>query len=273
MKIVHVVREIGAISTLIRDSESEWMKLVNPLPTDMNVKLTNQTSTSRNLVYEIRHAMDGMGKGKTVTGGTALHGQGKSNLCGIFGINTGLRHAMAQLTGNKKGKEVEGLVEGGLTALEVLNDNGWGKVCSFPSMLASLLGNVIPRSLEGLDGDPFLQSVIKKQTTDLEKIVSKLTKKSLFETEGWKRVPGCFYFMESFRLNPDHFELVAEKVIHQNSRGLDKFLDQVFNDLDCKPSSQLTDQKETFPTGNPRNYIVSTIKTFKLRFKTILRMF
>ena len=188
-KIDHVVREIGEIAILIwgnPNSESEWRKLVNPLPTDLNVKLTNQTSTSRNLVYEITQAMDGMGKGKTVTGGTALHGQGKSNLCGIFGINTGFRHAMAQLTGNRKGEEViafpNTVVEGGLTALEILNDNrpdtysDGGRIhkpCSFPSMLASLLANVIPRSLEGLDGDPFLQSVIKKQPTDLEKIVSK----------------------------------------------------------------------------------------------------
>ena len=94
--IDHVLQKIGEMSTLIKgipNAESEWRKLVDPLPTDLNVKESNQTQTSRNLVYEITQAMHGMGKGNTVTGGTNLHGQGQSNLCGIFGINTGLRHA------------------------------------------------------------------------------------------------------------------------------------------------------------------------------------
>ena len=260
-KIDHVMREIRVLTILIRgipNAESEWRKLVNPLPTDLNVDLTNQTSTSRNLVYEITQAMSEMGTGKTVTGGTELHGQGTSNLCGIFGINTGLRHAMKKLTGNRRGEVVGGeessLVEGGQTALEVLNDDGYNKICSFPKMLASLLANVIPRSLEGLDRDPFQQSLIHKQPTDLEKIVSKLTKKSLFETEGWKRILGCLRFMESFRLNPDHFELLAEKVIHPNSRGFNAFVQDIQKDPDCLIHPELTNQ---IVDPTLRSYIVS----------------
>ena len=76
----------------------------------------------------------------------------------------------------------------------------------------------------------------------------------MFETEGWKRIPGCLRFMKSFGLNPEHFELVAEKVIHPNSRGFDRFLEELYDDLNCEVSSKLTNQK----LGKIRqNYFVS----------------
>ena len=197
-----VVRKIEKISTLIRgipNADSEWDILVNPLPTECGVKLTNQTTSSRNLVYEITQAMDGMGMGKTVTEGTQLHGQGESNLCGLFGINSGLRHALTKLTGDRKGREfydaVNDAFEGGRTAQQIFKDSStWSgrnkyNVCSFQSMLAALISQVVPRSLEGLDGDSLLQSLIRKQVTDLEKNVRKLTGKTMFQTEGWKRIP------------------------------------------------------------------------------------
>ncbi len=243
----------------------EWANLVNPLPTEVGVNVTNQTRTSRNLVYEITQAMEGVKHSHTVTDGTQLHGQGKSNLCGLFGINSGLRHALKQLTVEKTGIQVKhGLntkwkvVEGGRTAQQTFNDNSkWMRahnVCSFPSMLSSLIAQVIPRSLEGLDGDAFLQSLIKKQATDLERAVQKLTKRTLFETEGWKRIFGCVKFMESFELDPEHFELLAEKVIHPNTRGFDRFLEDIYDDIECAASQQLKDRKFN---ENLRNYFVS----------------
>ena len=57
----------------------------------------------------------------------------------------------------------------------------WNK---FQSMLTNLIAQVVPRSLEGLDGDPFLQSFIRKQVTDFEMAIEKLTGKTIFETEG-----------------------------------------------------------------------------------------
>ena len=86
------------------------------------------------------------------------------------------------------------MVVGGRTAQEIFNDNSsWippdftgvdidHNVCSFQSMLANLISQVIPRSLQGLDGDGFLQSLIEKQITDFEKALMKLTRKTMFET-------------------------------------------------------------------------------------------
>merc|ERR1712130_648947 len=109
-------------------------------------------------------------------------------------------------------------------------------------MLCSLLAHVVPRSLEGLDDDQFIQSMIGKQAKNLEKSIGKLTGKTMFETEGWKRIPGCFFFMESFGLNPEHFELVAEKVIHPNSRGFDRFISDLQNDPHSTLHPQLATQ-------------------------------
>ncbi len=250
------MQEIEEISTLIRgipNANSEWDKLVNPLPTECGVKVTNQTTSSRNLVYEITQAMGGMGMGKTVTEGTQLHGQGKSNLCGLFGINSGLRHALTKLAGNRTGREVKDrydkLVKAGRTAREIFKDNSTysytdiHNVCSFQSMLSCLISQVVPRSLEGLDGDPFLKSLIRKQVTDLEKNVQKLTGKTMFQTEGWKRIPGCLFFMQSFGLNPEDFELVAEKVIHPNSRGFNRFISDLQNDPHCDLHPELVNLK------------------------------
>ena len=277
-----MVQKIGEISTLIRgipNADTEWDILVNPLPTECGVKLTNQTTSSRNLVYEITQAMGGMGMGKTVTEGTQLHGQGKSNLCGLFGINSGLRHALTKLTGDRTGTQVINtigkLVEGGRTAQQIFNDNSkWTvpafNVCSFQSMLCSLIAQVVPRSLEGLDNDQFLRSMICKQATILEESIGKLVGKTMFETEGWKRIPGCFRFMESFGLNPEHFELVAEKVIHPNSRGLfktdfsDGFFQELYDDLDYELSTEfnkLADDSQKRLNRKPRNYFVSILRS------------
>ena len=120
-------------------------------------------------------------------------------------------------------------------------------------MLCSLISQVVPRSLEGLDGDPFLQSLIGKQVADLEKNVQRLTGKTIFETEGWKRIPGCFRFMESFGLNPEDFELVAQKVIHPNIRGFNRFVAEVKNDPNCSAPDLNTQMIDT----SMRTYIVS----------------
>ena len=123
-KIDEVVQKIGEISSLvlkIPDVDNVWAGMMSHLPKETGVKLTNQTQTSRNLVYEITEAMGGMGIGRTVTGGTQLHGQGKSNLCGMFGINSGLRHALAGLTGDRTGREVRDI---GAKVVEGLNLRG-----------------------------------------------------------------------------------------------------------------------------------------------------
>ena len=266
--VVQEIREISSLVLQIPDADKVWAEMMSHLPKESGVKWTNQTQTSRNLVYEITEAMGGMGIGRTVTGGTQLHGQGKSNLCGMFGINSGLRHALAELTGNRTGREVKDgdgykVVEGGRTAQEIFKDNStWVNkygyldgfnVCSFQSMLCSLISQVVPRSLEGLDGDPFLQSMIGQQVTNLEKNVQRLTGKTIFETEGWKRIPGCLYFMISFGLNPEHFELVAEKVIHPNIRGFNRFVAEVENDPNCEAPDL---NKQMIDTPLP-TYIVS----------------
>ena len=106
-EVVQKFEEISSLVLQIPDVDNVWAGMMSDLPEESGVKLTNQTQTSRNLVYEITEAMGGMGIGRTVTGGTQLHGQGKSNLCGMFGINSGLRHALAGLTGNRTGREIK----------------------------------------------------------------------------------------------------------------------------------------------------------------------
>ena len=239
---------------------------MKPLPRECGMKVTNQTQTSRNLVYEITQAMKGVKHCRTVTGGTRLHGQSASNLCWAFGINTGVRYGLMKLTGNKTGRQVKDgygykVVEGGRTAQQIFKDNSqWNSdynVCSFQSMLSSLTAHVIPRSLEGLDGDPFRHSMIGKQATDLERAVEKLTRKTMFETEGWKRIPGCLRFMESFQLNPEHFELIAEKIIHPNSRGFSRFIAGLQNDRHCFPHPQLVNPRVD---PNCRTFRVSQVE-------------
>ena len=75
----------------------------------------------------------------------------------------------------------------------------------------------------------------------------------MFETEGWKRIPGCFYFMESFGLNSEHFELVAEKVIHPNIRGFNRFVAEIKNDPNCEAPELNTQMIDT----TLKTYIVS----------------
>ena len=146
-----------------------------------------------------------------------------------------VRHGLRALAGERISCEVKygmgTLVKAGRTCDQILNDNsdwralqGHGhNVCSFQSMLSNLIANVNPRSLEGLDGDGFLNSLIIKQPALLDTVVQRLVRRTLLETEGWRRIPGLVHFFKAFGLDHRHYELAAYRVPHPNSVGFNKF--------------------------------------------------
>ena len=86
----------------------------------------------------------------------------------------------------------------------------------------------------------------------LEQKVQKMTGNT--ET-GWKQIPGCLHFMESIGINPEDFELVAEKVIHPNIRGFNRFVVELENDPNCSAPDLNIEMIDT----NLRTYIVSCV--------------
>ncbi len=272
-------------------SHHEWRRmmddLMNYLPKDLSFQVKEHNQTSRNLMYEITAAMDRINVGGMATDGTALHPQGRSNLCWAFGINSGLRRALRDLTGQRKSRKVEMkfswayspliLVKAGRTADEIFADNtkwafGESNVCSFQAMLTNLICNVCPRSLEGLAGDGFIQSLIMKQPALVEKVFERLQLKSLFEMEGWRRITGCTKFMESFGINPEHYELTIERVSHPNSAGSPEFQEQLKWDKRKKIVETEEGTLSPFPTMNRTFVVRNSINTFLVSHKPLVRM-
>ena len=236
-------------------SDKDWVTIVeilsNYLPKGLEKKVRWENQTSRHLIFEITAEMENINRTQIMTDGTGLHYQGKSNLCWAFGINSGLRRALRQLVkkesslrkSTKVNMEFNSsyhcplmVVRGNKTVDEILADNsGWERVreynvCSFQSMLANLICSVCPRSLEGVGGDGFAQSLIAKQPAMIEKVMERLRDGTLFEVPGWRRIIGCLKLLEAFGINPEHFKLSVEKVSHPNSAGFREFQSQLMLD-------------------------------------------
>jgi len=199
--------------------------------------------------------MEGINRTKIATGGTNFHSQKETNFCHSFGIVSGLRNALVHVAGNKKSKQVWIEVNGNKTATEVLTDASPScPVCEFPRMLAGFINNVNPRSFEGLDGDGIQKSEMWKQTANFKKVINRLVSKTIFETNGWKRIYGVLRFFEAFGLDPENYELEAVKVTHPIAVGNRSFQDEIMADKNSG----------TIQTGMTGSFLETHQKTFKV---------
>ena len=62
------------------------------------------------------------------------------------------------------------------------------------------------------------------------KVVDRLTSKTLFDTNGWRRIPAVHKYFKAFDLEINHFTLEAIPVHHPNSRGLRTFQEEIIKD-------------------------------------------
>ena len=189
------------------------------------------------MVKQITQFMNGINLDEVATGGTHFHDQKETNFCHSFAAVSGMRNGLKKATENKESKEIRGRisveVRGNKTAQEVLvdstdsDDKDFKNVCSFQKMLAGFINNVNPRSLDGLDGDRFRKLKMANQAAYLDKVINRLTSKTMFETNGWKRIYGVIKFFEAFELDPEDYELEAMKVTHPIAVGNRTFQQEI----------------------------------------------
>jgi len=240
---------------------SDWS---TELPKCQPVNVSQNTQASVNVVKEITKAMEGINLTKMATGGTNFHSQKETNFCHSFGIVSGLRNALVHVAGNKKSKDVgEGYsteVSGNKTATEVLTDASpsW-PVCLFPRMMAGFINNVNPRSFEGLDGDVIKKSKMRKQTGNFRKVINRLISKTMFETNGWKRIIGVLRFFKAFELDPENYELEAVKVTHPIAVGNRSFQEEILADKNAG----------IIQTGMTECFLETHQKTFKVKYDEV----
>ena len=195
------------------------------------------------------------------TGGTNFHSQKATYFCHSFGIVSGLRNALVNVAGNKKSKKVKSIwgdieVSANKSALEVLTDDSpHYPVCEYTKMLAGFINNVNPRSFEGLDGDTIRECKILKQAAVMEKVINRLTSKTTFESNGWKRIYGVLRFFEAFELDLETYELGAVKVTHPIAVGNRAFQDEIMADKNAR----------NVETGMTRAFLETHQKTFRVR--------
>ena len=230
------------IAEILGTVSSDWSTEFKNYPSINANFISSNTQGSVNMVDEVTKLLSGLYYGNVATDGTNIHSQQSTNFCHSFGIMSGLRNELIKITKDKTSNEVvlasgkdPTEIKGGKTGKEVLTDQSpdnryWKNICSFKKMLAGFINNVNPRSFEGLDGDTIRQSKISKQTAILSKVVDRLVSKSMFETEGWKRIYGVFRFFEAFNLDIENFELEAVKVSHPMSVGNRHFQKKILFD-------------------------------------------
>ena len=226
--------------------------------------------------------------------------QAKTNFCHSFASTIGLRRALAILMEGKTSREVfygpqssfeensrqsvPLVVKGGKSVDEILRDqshwqeskryNGYSEnsryftsynICSTNSFLSNLIGNVNVRSFAGLDGDYAKASALGKQVAQLDRLLGRLTSPTLFEVAGWKRILGVVKMFEAFSsddeiLNPEDYELVARKVSHPNSIGIETFQNEMIKAADLNENDREkvhTKIKKPWFKPEESNFIVS----------------
>ena len=244
MDINHVLNDLDEIRKSVtgRNLSSNWS---TGLPKCQAANVGQNTQASVNVVQEITKAMGEINLTQMATGGTNFHSQKDTFFCHSFGIVSGLRNALVNVAGNKKSKEVRrggSEVNANKTAPEVLTDDSLAfPVCEYKRMMAGFINNVNPRSFEGLDGDTFRKSKLLKQSAIMETVINRLTSKTIFETNGWKRIYGVLRFFEAFELDPENYELEAVKVTHPIAVGNRSFQDEIMADKnDGKVQTNMT---------------------------------
>ena len=223
--------------------------------------------------------------------------QRKTNFCHSFATTIGLRRALAILMKGKTSRKInygpqkefddEALtqyvpvvVKGGKSIDQILSDQSqWQEkrrsyncdyfvsynICSTNSFLSNLIGNVNVRSFAGLDGDYAKPSALDRQVAHLEKLLGRLTSPTLFEVAGWKRILGVVKMFEAFSqkddiLNPEHYELVARKISHPNSIGIQTFQEEIIKARDLNDNDKEkvhTKMNKSWFKQEESNFIVS----------------
>ena len=140
-------------------------------------------------------------------GQTRIHSQGDSKLCHSFAIVSALRHALLNFlkTLTSTAPETIKYIEEQITTTD-------GKY-SFRLFLVNFIGNVNPRSYQGLfkSVDPDDYSILK-QTAVIKTVIERMTKRTTFETEGWKRILAVREVFDEFKLNIENYKMEVETV-------------------------------------------------------------
>ena len=89
----------------------------------------------------------------------------------------------------------------------------------------------------------------------METVINRLTSKTTFETNGWKRIYGVLRFFQAFELNPENYELEALKVTHPIAVGNRSFQDEIMADKHAG----------NIETGMTRAFLETHQKTFQVK--------
>ena len=140
-------------------------------------------------------------------GRTRIHSQGDSQLCHSFAIVSALRQALMQFL-----KTLSSIAPETIKDIEEQITTTDGKYC-FRLFLVNFIGNVNPRSYQGL-----FKSVapdwfsIENQTAVIKTVIERMTKRTTFEIEGWKRILAVRNVFEELKLNIDDYKMEVETV-------------------------------------------------------------
>ena len=135
---------------------------------------------------------------------TYFHNQKESQLCHSFAAVSALRQALLKflkkfVTADEK-----------LATIEKEIENSDGKY-SFKMFLVNFVGNVNPRSYQGLMNSAD-QTSTESQTAVVETVLGRMVKRTTFEIEGWKRIWAIREIFNELNLEIDNYKMKMEKV-------------------------------------------------------------
>ena len=135
---------------------------------------------------------------------TYFHNQKESQLCHSFAAVSALRQALLKflkkfVTADEK-----------LATIEKEIENSDGKY-SFKMFLVNFVGNVNPRSYQGLMNSAD-QTSTESQTAVVETVLGRMVKRTTFEIEGWKRIWAIREIFNELNLEIDNYKMEMEKI-------------------------------------------------------------
>ena len=142
-------------------------------------------------------------------GRTKFHNQGESQLCHSFATMSGLRHSLLELVEEKRKNNYPG-EKYKMIKNEIITSSG---EYSFRMFLINFLGNVNPRSYQGLISsvNPD-RSRILRQSAEMKIVIERLVKRTAFEIEGWKRILPVRDIFQELDLVIDDYKLQMTEV-------------------------------------------------------------
>jgi len=134
---------------------------------------------------------------------TYFHNQKESQLCHSFAAVSALRQALLKFLKNFATNEKLATIENEIEKLD-------GKY-SFKIFLVNFVGNVNPRSYQGLMNSAD-QTSTESQTAVVETVLGRMVKRTTFEIEGWKRIWAIREIFNELNLEIDNYKMKMEKV-------------------------------------------------------------